>query len=167
MEIKIVRSKRRKKTISAQWEENGTVLTINAPAHMTDAQLAPYIDDLKAQAEEQQAKWRRGNDEKLERRAKYLNRKFFDNQLRWNAVRWVTNQNTRWGSCSANRGTIRLSHRLLALPQYVQDYVLIHELAHLAEPNHGDAFWDLVHRFPKAERAIGFLHGIEFEAPLE
>lgn len=47
----------------------------------------------------------------------------------------------RWGSCLASRREIRLSIRLLMAPQDVQEYVMIHELAHLKHMNHGNRFW--------------------------
>ncbi|MFA7268014.1 MAG: SprT family zinc-dependent metalloprotease [Sterolibacterium sp.] len=52
----------------------------------------------------------------------------------------LSNARTRWGSCSANTG-IRLSWRLIHLPLALIDYVVVHELAHLAEMNHGPRFW--------------------------
>jgi predicted metal-dependent hydrolase len=64
---------------------------------------------------------------------------------------------TRWGSCTPATGTIRISDRLARMPGWVLDYVLVHELAHLAVPGHSPAFWRLVHRYPKAERAMGYL----------
>jgi hypothetical protein len=73
----------------------------------------------------------------------------------------VDNQNRRWGSCTPADGTIRLSSRLRAMPEYVVDYVLVHELAHLVEPSHDARFWSLVARYPRAERARGFLEGVE------
>jgi len=55
----------------------------------------------------------------------------------------VRNQRTRWGSCSTN-GTLGLNWRLMMAPPEIIDYVIIHELAHLREPNHNDSFWSLV-----------------------
>lgn len=53
---------------------------------------------------------------------------------------------SNWGSCSAH-GNVNLSTRLLFAPPDVQDYVILHELAHLVELNHSDRFWALVERY--------------------
>ena len=45
------------------------------------------------------------------------------------------------------------------MPQWVVDYVLVHELAHLLEPGHDANFWAWVDRYPQAERAKGYLIG--------
>ena len=55
----------------------------------------------------------------------------------------IRNQRSRWGSCSRT-GAIALNYRLLLMPRDVADYVLIHELMHLKEQNHGRRFWRLV-----------------------
>src|SRR4051794_29876723 len=73
------------------------------------------------------------------------------------SVRWVDNQRRRWGSCTPDDGTIRISSRLAAWPRWVLDFVLVHELAHLVEPGHNARFDELVARYPLAERATGFL----------
>lgn len=75
------------------------------------------------------------------------------------SVRWVNNQGARWGSCTPADRSIRLSDRLRGMPDFVIDYVLLHELAHLIEPNHGAGFWKLLESFPKLERARGYLDG--------
>src|SRR3954452_18218209 len=73
------------------------------------------------------------------------------------SVRWVGNQEWRWGSCTPADRTIRLSTRLGGFPSWVVDYVIVHELAHLSVGGHGRDFWALVNRYPKTERARGFL----------
>jgi len=55
-------------------------------------------------------------------------------------------QRTRWGSCSV-QGNISLNARLLLLPLPLLRYVLVHELAHLAQHNHSPTFWQRVARF--------------------
>ena len=55
----------------------------------------------------------------------------------------IRNQRSRWGSCSRD-GNIALNWRLVQMPAAVSDYVLLHELMHLREPNHSPRFWALV-----------------------
>ena len=69
-----------------------------------------------------------------------LNQKHFDQPIQ--EVR-LKNNASNWGSCSSN-SIINLSTRLLLVPEAVQDYVVIHELAHLIELNHSKKFWALV-----------------------
>jgi predicted metal-dependent hydrolase len=78
----------------------------------------------------------------------------------------VNNQNGRWGSCTPADRTIRISDRIQDMPDWVIDYVLLHELAHLVVPSHDDRFWELVGRYPKSERARGYLEGITAAAGL-
>ncbi len=59
--------------------------------------------------------------------------------LRYGAIA-IRDQRTRWGSCS-RRGTLSFSWRLLLAPAEVLEYVVVHELCHLREPNHSQAFW--------------------------
>lgn len=57
----------------------------------------------------------------------------------------IRDQKTRWGSCSA-RGTISINWRLMLAPAAILDYVIVHELCHLLQPNHGPRFWEEVAR---------------------
>jgi len=162
VEVKVVRSKRRKKTVEARLESG--VLVVRAPAAITDAELSPIIEKLKAKLEKKQRRRQFKSDVSLEARARELNRRHFDGKLTWGSIRYVTNQNKRFGSCTPSYGTIRISHRVATMPAWVRDYVIVHELAHLVEPNHSRAFWDLVKRYSKTERARGYLIAIGMEA---
>ncbi len=67
----------------------------------------------------------------------------------------IRNQRSRWGSCS-RRGVIALNFRLVQMPPEVCEYVLLHELMHLRQPNHSRRYWKLVEQvcpaFRDAER---------------
>lgn len=163
METRIIRSRKRRKTIQAR-EVDG-VLEIRAPALMSDKELLPHIEGLRQRLEHRRERSAL-NDDVLEQRAQSLNQRYFEGRLQWTSMRWATNQNRRWGSCAPVKGSIRISHRLAEMPSFVLDYVLVHELAHLLEANHGKQFWKLVYRFPRTERARGFLMGAGME-PLD
>ena len=160
MEVKIVRSKKRAKTVSAR-EVDG-VFVVQAPFQMSETELQSIIDRLQKRWQKRQVKGEL-DDGALQRRAQELNRQYFAGKLKWSSIRWVTNQNSRHGSCTPSNGTIRLSHRLATMPAFVRDYVIVHELAHLVEANHGPKFWKLVNRFPKTERARGYLMAVGLE----
>lgn len=69
----------------------------------------------------------------------------------------VRDQKSRWGSCSTN-GSLSFSWRLVMAPPFILDYVAAHEVAHLAEMNHGPRFWALVRRtMPQCEEARRWL----------
>lgn len=141
-------------------------MEVLAPAAVSDAELETIIQRLRGRLLRQVEKRDTADDQALARRAAELNRTYFDGRLRWREIRYVTNQQRRFGSCSPASGTIRISHRVATLPAWVRDYVILHELAHLAEPNHSRRFWRLVERYPRTERARGYLMalGLESEA---
>ena len=161
VEVKIIRSRRRRRTVEARLEAG--VLVVRAPAGLSAAELGPIIDKLKAQLEKKQARRQHTSDEALETRARELNRRYFGGDLTWQSIRYVTNQNTRFGSCTPTQGAIRISQRAAGMPAWVRDYIIVHELAHLLEANHSPAFWELVNRYPKTERARGYLMALGME----
>jgi predicted metal-dependent hydrolase len=69
--------------------------------------------------------------------------------------------NERWGSCTTLDRTIRISDRLNGAPDYVIDYLLVHELIHLMIPDHGPQFEALLARFEASDKASAYLDGYE------
>jgi predicted metal-dependent hydrolase len=161
--LRVIRSPRRRSTISARLVENGAVLEVLAPARISDAELAPAIEKLKARLLRHATKRATADDKDLARRAAELSGEYLGGKLRWQEIRYVTNQQRRFGSCTPATGTIRISHRVATMPGWVRDYVIVHELAHLAEANHGPRFWKLVERYPRTERARGYLMALGLE----
>ncbi|MFE9195267.1 M48 metallopeptidase family protein [Streptomyces albidoflavus] len=157
------RSARRRRTVSAYREDGRTVVLL--PARMSEAEERRWVG-LMLEKLARQEKRRRPTDEVLAERAGRLSAQFLGGRARPDSVRWVTNQNTRWGSCTPAEGSIRLSHRLQGMPEYVVDYVLLHELAHLLVPGHGPRFWELLEAYPRTERARGYLEGVAATARL-
>jgi hypothetical protein len=113
-----------------------------------------------------QERRRRPSDAELMSRARLLCRRYLSEVEAPASVRWVFNQGSRWGSCTPSDRTVRLSSRLRGMPTWVVDYVLVHELAHLIEPGHTPRFWELVRRYPQADRARGYLEGVAAAASL-
>jgi hypothetical protein len=155
MEIELVRGTRRRKHVEAVLV--GDRLRVSFPRWMS-------IDEAQVTAEELAERMRRRTDSSaidVAARARRIARTY--GLPRPRNVRWVDNMRQRWGSCTPEDGTIRVSTRLAAFPSWVLDYMLVHELAHLVVPNHGPDFDALVDRFPQAERARGFLIAIDLD----
>jgi predicted metal-dependent hydrolase len=147
--VEVVRSRRRRKTVEAQMVDG--VIRVSVPASMSKDEEEEYVSHLVARL---QRKYRSDHID-LRRRAARLARTY--GLPRPRSVEWSANQRSRWGSCSVSSREIRISTRLAECPSWVLDYVLVHELAHLVELNHGPQFDSLVNRYPKAERARGYL----------
>ncbi len=162
MEVKVIRSKRRKKTIEARLVDGG-VLEVRAPHNVSERELQEAIEKLGGRLQRKRRLREEKADAALQRRAQELNRRYFGGKLRWESIRYVTNQKRSRGSCSPRKGTIRISDRLRDYPAWVRDYVIVHEVAHLIEPNHSRRFWKLVNCYPRTERARGFLIGVGME----
>ncbi|MBE2999780.1 M48 family metallopeptidase [Nocardiopsis sp. HNM0947] len=162
--IEVRRSSRRRRTVSAYRDGDTTVVLV--PASFSHAEEQRWVGRMLRKLEAKQGRRHSGDEELLER-AVELARRYLDGTELPESVRWVDNQNARWGSCTPESRTIRISRRLEDMPAWVVDYVLVHELAHLRIPTHGRDFWDLVARYPKAERARGYLEGFSAAARTE
>jgi hypothetical protein len=163
-EVEVRRSPRRRRTVSAYREGDRIVVLI--PASLTRAEESEWVTRMVERIERSERRKRLSDDDLLDR-AHELNAHYFGGMAEPVSVRWVDNQRSRWGSCTPGDRTIRLSARLQEMPRWVVDYVLVHELAHLLEPGHDANFWAWVDRYPKAERAKGYLTGWSAAAHLE
>lgn len=162
--VEVRRSDRRRTTVTAYREAGRTVVLL--PARMSRAEERRWVEVMLAKLSAQDGR-RRPTDDALLVRAIRLSDKYLGGRAVPTSVRWAENQHTRWGSCTPADGTIRVSTRVRGMPEYVVDYVLLHELAHLIVPGHGAPFWALLTGYPKLERARGYLDGIAHAACLD
>ncbi|MCW2795653.1 M48 family metallopeptidase [Nocardioides sp.] len=163
-EVEVRRSKRRRRTVSAY--RDGDRIVVMIPASLSRREEAEWVETMVARLEKSERR-RKPSDDDLMQRAEALSDRHLGGLATPESVRWVENQNTRWGSCTPGDRTIRLSARLQGMPGWVIDYVLVHELAHLLEIGHDEKFWAWVDRYPQAERAKGYLLGWSAAAHLE
>jgi predicted metal-dependent hydrolase len=147
--VEVVRSARRRKTVSAR--RVGGVVRVSIPATMTRAEEKRWVAEMLRRLERLEA----GGEVDLTQRARRLASRY--GLPHPSSIRWVDNQEQRWGSCTPGDGSVRISSRVASEPGWVVDYVIVHELAHLIEPRHGRRFWSLVARYPKSELARGWL----------
>ena len=147
--VEVVRSKRRRKTVSARLD--GDIVRVSMPAWMSKADEQRYVVELVGRLERRERRERTD----VQARAIALARRY--DLPEPGLVGWMADCKSQWATCTSATGEIRVAERVAEFPAWVLDYVLVHELAHLAVPNHSARFWALVNRYPKAERARGFL----------
>lgn len=162
--VEVRRSARRRRTVSAYRQEG--LLVVLVPSRMSAAEEGEWVRTMVARVSTSEQR-RQRSDGDLERRALELSRDHLGGRAVPASVRWVTNQRSRWGSCTPADGSIRLSDKLRGMPGWVVDYVLLHELAHLLQPGHGPQFWALLEGYPRLERARGYLQGVSAASGLE
>jgi predicted metal-dependent hydrolase len=154
--LEIHRSARRRRSASAA--ARGDVVVVRLPAGLPGDEEERMIARLVDKVVRRVHRDRAGGDAALTRRAHGLADRYLDG-VRPTAVRWSSRMSRQHGSCTPSTGEIRIGDHLAAMPDYVLDAVLVHELAHLVEPGHGPAFQALADRYPLRERARGYLEG--------
>jgi predicted metal-dependent hydrolase len=164
MEFKIIRSRRRRRTVSARVIKD--TLLISAPAMLSQERLDGIVADFKIKFERKKIKEELDRKQSLVDIAQKINEQYFENKLKVNSIEYAIDQDSKFGCCNYGSGRIRVSHKVGLMPGWVRDYVVIHEMAHLVEPNHSASFWEIVSRYKLAERARGYLMaaGLESEA---
>jgi predicted metal-dependent hydrolase len=163
-EVEVRRSARRRRTLTV-FRERGRLVAL-VPARLSVAQerslLPPLVERFLRRESRRSLPL---PEDELARHAGDLYREFLADRtgspLPAFSVRWVDNQQRRWGSCSTDTGSIRLSSRLRTMPVWVSDYVVLHELAHLFVASHSPDFHHLLAGYPHVERARAFLQGYQ------
>lgn len=158
--VEVKRSKRAKRNVTAYRDNDKTVVTV--PTRMAKRDVDAYVTELVNRLDDRDE--RTSSQKSLEQRARSLSLKYLGQDLLEThkvpvKIRWVTNQNSRWGSCTPDEGTIRLSHRMQRMPSYVIDSVIVHELIHLIVTDHSPAFYALMNKYPDHEKAKAYLDG--------
>jgi hypothetical protein len=162
-EIEVRRSRQRRRTVSAYRQGGRTIVLI--PARFSAEEERDWVDAMIRRLAAGD-KRRRPSDDQLLARAAELSRRYLGGLAKPASIAWVTNQSSRWGSCTPADGTIRVSARVKGMPAWVLDYVILHELTHLLQPGHGVEFWSLLESYPRTERARGYLEGVAATAGL-
>ncbi|TDS87276.1 M48 family metallopeptidase [Nesterenkonia aurantiaca] len=158
-QVLVVRSARRTRTITA--DQVAGTLRLRVPVRLSQREIEDHARAFQKKLSRRAAR-RPRSDEELAQRARALSTRYFDGVPQPQAVSWSTQQHQRWGSTTSTTGTIRLSARLREMPVWVQDSVLVHELAHLIEPGHGAEFKALIAKYPRTAEADAFLAGVSW-----
>jgi predicted metal-dependent hydrolase len=162
--VEVVRDGRLRTRI--HWEWNGNQVRIRAPRKVPQRELDRHVEQIVSEVKRRRARVRARADADLEAWARKVNRRYFDGEIEWHSIRWVSNMHKRLGSCTnggPTDGDIRISDRIRDWPDWVIEYVVAHELAHRVYANHSKAFWAYLARYPRTERARGFLQGVAFQ----
>lgn len=156
--VEVIRSAKRRKTVQARIE--GDTVVVRIPARMSKADEQKAVAEILAKLRKKTAS-AAVSDEQLAARAEQLNDSVLEGRATVGSIRWVSNQNSRWGSCTPATGDIRISDRLQQVPEYVLDSVLVHELVHTFIAGHTREFYAWADRVPHAERARGYLEAYQ------
>lgn len=166
-----------RKTMSMKVEQDGRIV-VRAPYRMPVSAADQFVEghkdwiDTRRQAYEAVRLLRPSYTEEERRKYREEARTMLEAKCRKFAEKMgvtygrisVREQKTRWGSCSAS-GNLNFNWKLILMPEEIQDYLVVHELAHRREMNHSARFWRLVEEeIPdyKERRKWLRLHGAEF-----
>ena len=158
--IRIVATRKRRRTVSARLRAG--VLELLVPDWMSQAERHKWAEVMSRRLQKRVER-SKPSDERLASRASTLNERHFGGRLRWSSIVFV-DMSHLWGSCTFTSGAIRIAKRAAELPDWVLDYLLVHELAHLEQSDHGPAFRELETRYPLSERARGYLMALDHAA---
>lgn len=136
----------------------GDKIVVLMPSGLSAEAEQRLVSELVGKLQRSSSRQGQREESQLAARATRLSGQYLAGRARPASVRWVPAMRSRWASCTPDTGTIRVSELLREVPDYVLDYILVHELAHLIVPGgHTREFWAEVNRYPRTERALGYL----------
>ena len=157
-EVRVIKSSRRRRSISA-YREHGAIV-IQVPARLSNSKIQEVIPEMVEKIVLREAREKMSDEALFDRAIELLSKYLPDFKVKPVSVLWRS-MNERWGSCTTLDRTIRISDRLNGAPEYVVDYLLVHELIHLEVPDHGPEFERLLGRFERSDLANAYLEGYE------
>ncbi|MCF8535075.1 MAG: M48 family metallopeptidase [Candidatus Nanopelagicaceae bacterium] len=157
-EIVVIRSKRRKKNISAY--RQGGQIVVSIPARMSKADERSIVPEMVERIRSAEADRTPSESVLIDRTVALIQAYAPEITERPASIDW-RQMRERWGSCTGIDRTIRISDRLRFAPAYVQDYVLFHEAIHLRFFDHGPDFQRILAAYPDGEKAQAYLDGYE------
>ena len=155
--VRIIASRKRRRTVAARLRSG--VLELLVPASMPHVEREHWAEVMTRRLQ-RKAERSRPSDERLDQRARNLNARHFGGRLRWKSIGFAE-MDRLWGSCTFTEGHIRIARRAASLPDWVLDYLLMHELAHLVHSDHGPDFHEVENLYPLTERAKGYLLALD------
>lgn len=147
--VEVVRSTRRKRSVGARLEQG--VVKVTVPSWMSHDEEREAVREMVRRFERKVA------TDGVDLTARALDLASTHLLPLPESIAWSDKLTAVWGLCTPQTGEVRISTRLVGCPTWVLDYVIVHELAHLLVADHGPDFWHVVNRYPRAERAIGYL----------
>ena len=158
-EVEVIKSSKRKKTVQAKIVNKKLIIFL--PSRISQKEEDYWIRKMKKKCINKRKKQLLNTNSQLKGKAEVINKKYFEGKLNFN-IEFVTNQNSRFGSCTPENKTIRISDKVSEMPKWVQNYIILHEIAHLIYKDHSDNFWEKVNEYKYTERAKGFLIGFNY-----
>ena len=151
----MTKSPRRKKTISARLD--GSRLRVRLPAKISPDEETRMIRDVCERMARTNRIDHAESDRLLLDRARRLDAEYLSGKARPADARFSAKLTSSFGNANLRTKVVQVAARLRQSPQWVVDYLLLHEMAHLIVPGHSAEFWRLVNRYRYAERAKGYL----------
>lgn len=161
IDVEVVRDGRLRTRV--HWEWSGSRVRVRIPRSTPKREVERLVAEIVEEVKQRRGRVRARADADLEAMAQQINNSYFDGEIDWHSIRWVSNMRKRLGSCTIGGptdGDIRISDRIRGWPDWVIEYVVAHELTHRRHSNHSKEFWAYLGRYPKAERARGFIMGM-------